>query len=139
VIRSCDQRGQAAVLAIGLALVTFMVAGLAVDGTRAFIYRRTLQNAADGAALAAASEIDKNRYYSSGGKRVILDGRAARETAIRLLSRRGLDVRASVVAGSDSVELVVRGEIPTMFLALAGIREVPVAVAARAEPFAGEL
>jgi Flp pilus assembly protein TadG len=139
VIRSCDQRGQAAVLVIGLALVTFMVAGLAVDGTRAFIYRRTLQNAADGAALAAASEIDKNRYYSSGGKRVILDGRAARETAIRLLSRRGLDVRASVVAGSDSVELVVRGEIPTMFLALAGIREVPVAVAARAEPFAGEL
>jgi Flp pilus assembly protein TadG len=139
VIRSCDQRGQAAVLVIGLALVTFMVAGLAVDGTRAFIYRRTLQNAADGAALAAASEIDKNRYYSSGGKRVILDGRAARETAIRLLSRRGLDVRASVVAGSDSVELVVRGEIPTMFLALAGIREVSVAVAARAEPFAGEL
>jgi uncharacterized membrane protein len=131
------ERGQAAVLVIGLALVTFMVAGLAVDGTRAFIYRRTLQNAADGAALAAASEIDENLYHSSGGRRVIIDGRAARSTAIRLLGRRGLDVRASVVSESDSIELVVRGQVPTMFLALAGIREVPVAVAARAEPFAG--
>jgi uncharacterized membrane protein len=138
VISSFDQRGQAAVLAIGLSLVTFMVAGLAVDGTRAFIYRRTLQNAADGAALAAASEIDKALYYSSGGRRVVLDGRAARTTAIRLLGRRGLDVRASVVSAPDSVELVIRGRIRTMFLALAGIREVPVAVAARAEPFAGE-
>ena len=137
-ISSFDQRGQAAVLAIGLSLVTFMVAGLAVDGTRAFIYRRTLQNAADGAALAAASEIDKALYYSSGGRRVVLDGRAARTTAIRLLGRRGLDVRASVVSAPDSVELVIRGRIRTMFLALAGIREVPVAVAARAEPFAGE-
>lgn len=137
-IFSLDQRGQAAVLAIGLALVTFMVAGLAVDGTRAFIYRRTLQNAADGAALAAASEIDEALYYSSGGRQVILDGRAARTTAIRLLSRRGLDVRASVVSAPDSVELVIRGRVRTMFLALAGIREVPVAVAARAEPFAGD-
>jgi Flp pilus assembly protein TadG len=133
-----DQYGQAAVLVIGLALVTFMVAGLAVDGTRAFIYRRTLQNAADGAALAAASEINEDIYYSSGGRNVILDERSAKETVIRLLSRRGLDVRASVVTGSDSVELVVRGRVSTMFLALAGIREVPVAVAARAEPFAGE-
>jgi Flp pilus assembly protein TadG len=135
-VTGVSERGQAAVLVIGLALVTFMVAGLAVDGTRAFIYRRTLQNVADGAALAAASEIDENLYHSSGGRRVIIDGRAARSTAIRLLSRRGLDVRASVVSESDSVELVVRGQVPTMFLALAGIQEVPVAVAARAEPFA---
>jgi hypothetical protein len=53
-----DERGQIAVLALGLALVVFAIAGLAVDGTRAFLARRSLQNLADAAALAGAGELD---------------------------------------------------------------------------------
>ena len=42
-----SERGQVTVMALGLALMSLVMAGLAVDGTKAFLLRRTLQNAAD--------------------------------------------------------------------------------------------
>jgi uncharacterized membrane protein len=53
------EHGQTTVLVVGLALVVFAVTGLAVDGTRAFLLRRTLQNVADASAVAAAGEISR--------------------------------------------------------------------------------
>src|SRR5687768_11090793 len=87
------ETGSTSVLVLGLALVVFSIAGLAVDGTRAFIYRRSLQNSADGAVLAAASEIDTDVYYATGGRstRVSTDASAV---ASEYLRTRGLDARA---------------------------------------------
>lgn len=132
-----DERGQATVLVLGLALVAFAVSGLAVDGTRAFLHRRTLQNSADAAALAGAGEIDRSAYYSGGGKRVTLDPSAARTTALRWVAQRGLDVTASVDTDEVAVHVVLRGEISTSFLSLVGIDRVPVAAEAVAEPIPG--
>ena len=53
-----DERGTVTVLTIGLVMVVVAIAGLAVDGTRVFIERRALQSAADGAAVAAAAQVE---------------------------------------------------------------------------------
>lgn len=124
-------------MAIGAALVAFAVAGVAVDGTRAFLFRRSLQNAADAAALAGASEIDVETFYARGGARAVLDPAAARATASDWLRRRGLDAVAEVDADDGAVEVALRGRIGTTLLALVGIDDVPVAAAAHAEPLPG--
>jgi Flp pilus assembly protein TadG len=133
-----SQDGQATVLILGLAIVVFAVTGLAVDGTRAFIARLTLQNAADAAALAGAGELDLGTYYSSGGSELRLDATGARALAYRYLDARGFAGRAAVDANEGSVTIVLRDEIATSFLGLVGVDDLPVASEARAEPVPGE-
>ena len=129
--------GQVTVLVVGLSLVAFAVAGLAIDGTRAFLARRTLQNAADSSALAGASEIDQRAYYLSGGRIVELQPASAREVAARWLSRRGVTARAVVAADERAVRVRLADEVETSFLGLVGIRRIPVGAEAIAEPLPG--
>lgn len=129
-----NERGQTTVLVLGMALLAFAVAGLAVDGTRAWLYRRTLQNAADAAALAGASELDRAVYYASGGDDVVLDEVASERTAIRWLTSRATDARATVDSTADRVTVELRGTVATTFLSLAGIDDIDVAVRADAAP-----
>ncbi|MGH2808183.1 MAG: pilus assembly protein TadG-related protein, partial [Actinomycetota bacterium] len=109
------ERGSTSVLVLGLALVVFAISGLAVDGTRAFIFRRTLQNSADGAVLAAASEIDTDVYYATGGRSTRLSG-AASGTASEYLAARGLDVDAQLDVARAQVTLHLTGSLRTTFL-----------------------
>lgn len=132
-----SEAGQITVMALGLAVITFAIAGLAIDGTKAFLMRRTLQNAADASALAASGGLDSDAYYSSGGRRVELDPVAARRSALELLDRRGVDAKVSIDADLSGVSVTLRGEARTSFLSLVGVRAVPVAVVARAEPVPG--
>ena len=131
------ESGQVAVLVLGLALVCFAIAGLAVDGTRVFLARRTLQNAADAAATAGAGQLDRRGYYRSGGRSVDLDPEAARRTAARWLAARGVTSDAAIDSDATSVTVLLRDEVATSWLGLVGIREIPVAVVARSRPIAG--
>lgn len=130
-----NERGQTTVLVLGMSLLAFAVAGLAVDGTRAWLYRRTLQNAADAAALAGAGELDRAGYYASG--EVTLDRAASERTALRWLATRRTDARAAVESTTDRVTVEMRGRIATTFLSLAGIDGIDVAVRADAAPIPG--
>ena len=134
-----SERGQVTVMALGLALVSLVMAGLAVDGTKAFLLRRTLQNAADSASLAGAGEIDGDTYYGSGGKTIELLPEEAARTARRYLALRGIDARMSFEVDEDDVSIVLRGSSETLFLGLVGISEVPVAVESNASAIAGDL
>ena len=134
-----NERGQVTVMALGLALMSLVMAGLAVDGTRAFLLRRTLQNAADSASLAGAGAIDGDTYYGSGGETVELSPDDAARTARRYLALRGLDARVSLEVEDENVSIVLRGTSGTLFLGLVGISEVPVAVQSNASAIAGEL
>ena len=136
-MRVRGEEGQLTVLVLGIALVCFATAGLAVDGTRAFLLRRTLQNSADGASLAAAGALDKDSYYSSGGDAIVLDPVAARRTALEWLGMRGIRARANIEAERRSIAVVLRAEMPTSFLGLLGIRSISVAAEARSEPVPG--
>lgn len=132
-----NERGQTTVLVLGMALLAFAVAGLAVDGTRAWLYRRTLQNAADSAALAGAAELDRSAYYSSGGERVVLDADASERVATSWLSGRELGARAAIRSTDGRVTIEMKGAVATTFLSLAGIDRIEVAVRADAAPIAG--
>jgi Flp pilus assembly protein TadG len=133
-----SQSGQATVLVLGLAIVVFAVAGLAVDGTRAFIARLTLQNTADAAALAGAGELDLSGFYSSGGSELQLDAPGARALAYRYLDARGFAGEAVVDVDEASVTVVLRDEVATSLLGLVGVDALPVAAEARADPVPGE-
>lgn len=132
-----SESGQVAVLVLGLALVAFAVAGVAIDGTRAFLFRRALQDVADAAALSGAGELDTAVYYRSGGRSVIVDAAAARTQVSAILVLRGLEATARVEVDANAVSVVLRGEIPTTFLGVVGIQSIPVATEARAAPFEG--
>ena len=134
-----DERGQVTVLMLGMALIAFAVAGIAIDGTRAFLMRRTLQNAADASALAGSGELDVDAYYSSGGRRMTLDPTAAKEMAASFLTRRGLQVVPAIQADERGVAVALRTEIDTLFLRLIGIDSLPVAAEATARPVASSV
>lgn len=136
-MRGISEAGQVTPLILGLTLVVLSVSGLAVDGTRAFLLRRSLQNAADAAALAGAGEVDTSVYYSSGGEDVTLEAERATRTALAWLARRRIPMRAAVDTSGDGVRVVLRGKAPTTFLRLVGISQIPVAVEARAAPIPG--
>jgi hypothetical protein len=129
-----EERGQTTILVVGITMVVFSVIGLAVDGTRAFLHRRTLQSAADAAALAGASELDRRAYYSSRGRGVSIEVDAARRAAARWLELRSLPAEAAITSSPTRVTVVLRGEIPTLFLRLIGLTRVPVAAEAASTP-----
>ncbi|MCA1617063.1 MAG: pilus assembly protein TadG-related protein [Acidobacteria bacterium] len=129
-----DQRAQATILVLGMTMIVLGTVGLASDGTKAFLYRRTLQSAADAAALAGASELDPTRYYASKGRDVELDPAVAESAARRWLALRGLQTSASVQVGDNLVRVTLRGKVETLFLRIIGLRELPVAVEAASAP-----
>jgi uncharacterized membrane protein len=130
------ERGQATIMVLGLALVCFAVAGLAVDGTRAFLFRRTLQNGADASALAGASELDESLFRNSGGE-IVIARSSAEAVARSFIEQRGLEVGASVTASAEGVRVLLRGEVTTTFLGLVGIDELAVSAVAEGTPLAG--
>lgn len=127
--------GHVTVLAIGLTLVVFAVAGLAVDGTRAFIARRSLQNLADGIAVSSAGQLNTDMYYRSGGASVVVDPDRAEKAAAQIMRGRGLQATARFSADEQGVEVSLVGETRTTWLRLVGIESIPVAATSRAEPF----
>lgn len=135
--RATGERGQVTLLVLGLSLVVFAIAGLTIDGTRAFLYRRTLQNSADAAALAGAAELDRAVLYGSGGERAVIDPASARRVSSAWLAGRALPVESALRIEPEGVVVELRGEVVTTFLGLVGIDVVPVAVTARAEPVSG--
>ena len=129
-----NERGQAAIFAIGITMVVLGVVAFAVDATRAFLYRRSLQNAADAASVAAASQLDITTYYESRGIRLTLDPASARSAAARSLGVRAIQARAEVSANPERVEVVLRDDLETVFLHMIGVDAIPVAAHAVAEP-----
>ncbi len=131
------ESGQVLVLALGLALLCFAISGIAIDGTKAFLLRRSLQNLADAAALAGAAELDAAAYYESAGEDIVLDPSGAERMARSWLGARGVPLAANVTATSTQVRVRLRSRVETSFLRLAGIGSIGVAVDATAEPVVG--
>ena len=130
-----DDNGHVTVLTLGLVMVVFAIAGLAVDGTRVFIERRALQSAADGAAVAAAAQVDTNLLHRTGGTRILLDPRRAELAVARLAGERGIDAAVEVKLEGRTIEVSMSSETETSLLRVVGIDAIPVSVQARARPF----
>jgi Putative Flp pilus-assembly TadE/G-like len=95
------------VFLVGLVVLILMVMGLGWDASNWFLGHRALNNLADGAAIAAASEVDVESFYASDGRRIELDEGQAVATVRRYLN----DVAAD--SGIEGVSVAaVRVERP---------------------------
>ncbi|MDQ4096129.1 MAG: pilus assembly protein TadG-related protein [Actinomycetota bacterium] len=120
-----------------MSLVALAVTFFMVEATRAFLMRRTLQKAADAAAVTGASQLDEEAYYVSGGTVTVLNPGTAETAASRSIAQRGLDVIATVDASTTRVRVRLRTDLTTQFLRFVGIDAVPVDAEAAAEPIEG--
>jgi Flp pilus assembly protein TadG len=127
------ESGQAIVW-VAVMLPLFLSAiGLSIDGGVVFAARRELQNAADGAARAAAAQVDLRIYRETGGRSVVLDVPRARQAAVGYLAGRSSDVTAAVDAQPRRVVVQVSRETPTAFLRIVGLSTVHIEATAPVE------
>jgi hypothetical protein len=83
--------GQLLILLAGLVVMVLMVLALGWDTSNWLIGRRALNDAADGAAVAAASDLDVGGYYASGGRRLALAEATARTTVAEYAAGSGVE------------------------------------------------
>ena len=128
--RVSSERGSVLVSGLLLALALLIVIGAAVDIGHAFIVRRELVTAADGAALAGSQALDVEALHAG---RLALDPAAARAEALRSVSgERGVRARAS--ASETSVAVRVERRFQTVLLRIVGLPTLTVSAEAWAEP-----
>ena len=134
--RHGHERGQAAVLLIGVLALAVAFVGLAVDGARLLTVRRDLHAVADSAALAGASAIDERAYRESVGRDIRLDAQLAREAAMRVIAGSGLpaDATAEVSVDDTGVDVRITRDVPTVLLRVVGLAGEHIGAHARAAP-----
>ncbi|MDO8616122.1 MAG: pilus assembly protein TadG-related protein [Dehalococcoidia bacterium] len=128
-----EDDGQVMILVAILMVGMVAVVGLVTDGGMVFTQRRDLQNVADAAAAAGASQIDEDAYRASAGASVVLDETAAYDAAARYLDNEG-DLDYSVIVAPDRVDVSVSRQARTGFLRAIGINGVDIDASATAEP-----
>lgn len=69
-----DDRGTVLLLTVFLGLVLVLLTVVVTDASAAFLARRSLASQADGAALAAAQEVDLAAFYAGSGDVLPLAG-----------------------------------------------------------------
>jgi hypothetical protein len=111
------EEGQILILLVGLVGLVLMVLGLGWDASNWFLGHRALDNLADGAAIAAASDVDLRVFYASDGRQIVISDERALATVRRYL----LDVAADsglerVTPGSVRVERTASGPRVTVEL-----------------------
>ena len=111
-----DEGGQVTVLIIGFALVLLLAVGITVDASAAYLEREALATLADGAALAAADQVQGTPAYAGGLRESApLDVRTAREAVAGHLAATGaLREHPGLVAVVDVAgdRVVVRLRVP---------------------------
>ncbi len=127
------EEGQALVLLIGLVVLVLMVLALGWDTSNWFLGHRALGNLADGAAVAAANDVDTRIWYRSGGRSVRVAEERARATVEGYLAGSagdsgvaGVRLRSvQVVSGEGGPEVTVRVGAPARVGLLRLLRLVP--------------
>jgi hypothetical protein len=120
------EEGQILILLVGLVGLVLMVLGLGWDASNWFLGHRALDNLADGAAIAAASDVDLRAFYASDGRQIMISEERALVTVRRYLldvaGDSGLDrvrvgsVRVERRADGPRVTVELRATTPAAFL-----------------------
>jgi uncharacterized membrane protein len=134
------ESGQALVLLIGLVVLVLMVLALGWDTSNWFLGHRALGNLADGAAVAAANDVDTRAWYMSGGRSVRVAQERARATVTAYLAGSaadsgvaGVQLRSvEVVSGEGGPEVTVQVAAPARVGFLRLLRLVPPEMEGRA-------
>jgi hypothetical protein len=134
------EEGQALVLLIGVVVLVLMVLALGWDTSNWFLGHRALGNLADGAAVAAANDVDTRIWYRSGGRSVRVAEERARATVEGYLAGSvgdsgvaGVRLRSvQVISGEGGPEVTVRVGAPARVGLLRLLRLVPPEMEGRA-------
>jgi hypothetical protein len=134
------EEGQALVLLVGLVVLVLMVLALGWDTSNWFLGHRALGNLADGAAVAAAGDVDTRSWYVSGGRSVRVAQQRARATVVAYLAGSagdsgvaGVRLRSvEVVSGAGGPEVTGRVAAPARVGLLRLLRLVPPEMEGRA-------
>jgi putative Flp pilus-assembly TadE/G-like protein len=134
------EQGQALVLLMGLVVLVLMVLALGWDTSNWFLGHRALGNLADGAAVAAANDVDTRTWYRTGGRSVRVAQERARATVTAYLAGSvrdsgisGVRLRSvQVVPGEGGPEVTVRIAAPARVGLLRLLRLVPPEMEGRA-------
>ena len=100
--RRTGEEGQVLILLVGLVGLVLLVLGLGWDASNWFLGHRALDNLADGAAIAAASDVDLQAFYATDGRTI----RISDERALATVRRYLLDV-----VGDSGLERVVPASV----------------------------
>jgi Putative Flp pilus-assembly TadE/G-like len=116
------------VLLVGLIGLILMVLGLGWDASNWFLGHRALDNLADGAAIAAASDVDVRAFYASGGREITVSNELAMATVRRYLLEmagdsglkrvRASSIRVERLPAGPRVTVELRATTPAAFLRL---------------------
>ena len=119
------------VFLVGLVVLVLMVLALGWDTSNWFLGHRALDDLADGAAVAAAGELDTRAYYASEGHEVAVLGRQAEATVRRFVATASggsgvgrVEVASVVVRrgpGGPLVGVELAAQTPVGLLRLLGI------------------
>ena len=119
--RPPDDEGTITILVIGFTFLALLVMLLAVNVSVVFLARRDLVSTADGAALAAAQEIDQSAFLESnvGVDPLLLDADASEAVAEQFEDG---DVRVTdVTVEGDTVTVVVERDVDLPLGGLVGL------------------
>jgi Flp pilus assembly protein TadG len=139
-----SQAGQALVWLALLLPLLLGVGGLAIDGAVVFTARRELQSVADGAARAGATRVDLGSLRANDGSALRLVQGAGADSAMTAATdylrdqarnnvhwQNGLDW--SVAVNGPSVAVAVRADVPTAFMRIVSLTNVPIDATASAD------
>jgi Flp pilus assembly protein TadG len=114
-----DDRGQAALIVLMLAVFFLLLLGLVSDGGLLLSQRRDLQGLADGAARAGAAAIDPSTERSGHGAQI--DPAVAQTQIDRYLAAAGFSGSAQVIPTPAQVRVELSGTYSLAFAKLVGI------------------
>lgn len=119
-VRARSDEGQLLLLVLAYAVIAGLLVTVVVDLSKAYLYRRSLVAASDGAALTAANQPDLDRVYSGAGPLLPLSDDGAR-SAVRQYA---LD--ATLAERFDGFEVVdVRTDGQTVTVSLRAVVRMP--------------
>jgi uncharacterized membrane protein len=139
--RADREHGSVLVLTIGFVVVVMLFVGVVIDASKLFLTRRALASVADGAATAAAQEVDVQAVYQGGPTAALPLSQAAAaavaagsvQQAARAAGLVDVTVDDVTVAGPDVVVTVSgRAVLPLASLVTANPTGVLITVTARA-------
>jgi len=140
VIRSTGERGQTSLLVVGFAVVALLLVVVVVDASAAYLRRQDLDALADGAALAAADSVQRDRVYEEGlGELAALDPWVVRDRVAGYLDQVGArgefpGLRYRVTTAADGVQVRVSAPLRLPLVPPGWIQQVRIGSVAAAQP-----
>jgi len=108
--RPVGEDGQLTLLVIGFTMIAAMMIAVAIDASVVFLARQRLAGQADGAALAAAQQLDDGAYFGGAGCAESLPvAQGAVDAVVAPYARHGVELAGTPVPVDGGPGVVVQG------------------------------